>query len=57
MSVEPATEASWAALYGKGRIRALPPLVSGQLYVFRVCTLGPDGKPTAWSDTVSHVGK
>ena len=57
MSVDPATEASWTALYGNGKTRALPPLVAGQHYLFRVCAIGADGQPSAWSTTVSFIGK
>jgi hypothetical protein len=53
MSASPATEASWSAIYGTGKGRMLPPLVPGQLYVFRVAAIGNDGKPSAWSATVS----
>ncbi len=55
MSVDPATDTSWGALYGKGKKRALPPLIPGQRYAFRVCTVGKDSKPTAWSTTVILV--
>lgn len=56
MSVEPATNATWLSLYGKGRIRKLPPLAVGQSYLLRVRALDNDSKPTAWSDVVSLVG-
>jgi hypothetical protein len=57
MSPVPATEATFTVLYGKGRSRALPPLALGQNYVLRVCAIASDGKPTAWSETVSYVAK
>jgi hypothetical protein len=57
MSVDPATDASWVTLYGKGKTRALPPLVAGQHYLGRVCAIGTDGKPTGWSTNVSFIGK
>jgi hypothetical protein len=55
MSVAPATETSWSRVYGKGKSRILPPLVSGQTYAFRVCAVGHDGKHTDWSALVSFT--
>jgi hypothetical protein len=57
MSVDPATDTSWVVLYGNGKSRALPPLTAGQHYLFRVCAIASDGQPSAWSTTVSFVGK
>jgi hypothetical protein len=56
MSVDPTTDATWQAIYGRGRSRMLPPLVHGQSYVFRVASVGRDGKQSAWSTMVSFVG-
>jgi hypothetical protein len=56
MSVAPATDTSWEVLYGHGKSRMIPPLVHGQTYLFRVAAVGKDGKPSAWSATVSFVG-
>jgi hypothetical protein len=57
MSLDPATDASWVTLYGNGKSRALPPLVAGQHYLFRVCALATTGQPSAWSTNVSFIGK
>lgn len=40
-----------------GKSRHLTTLTPGQHYVFRVCAIAVDGKPTGWSATVSFVGK
>lgn len=57
LSVEPATEATYEVLPGSGKTRTLPPLVSGQHYVLRVAATGRNGKQSAWSNTVSILGK
>jgi hypothetical protein len=40
LSVDPATDATWATLAGKGRSRKLVALISGQKYLARVKALG-----------------
>ncbi len=57
MSVDPATDATWGTLYGNGKSRALPPLVAGQHYLFRVCALATSGQPSPWSTNVAFIGK
>lgn len=55
MSEEPASDSSWALLYGRGMSRKVPPLVSGKRYSFRVCAIGFDGRSSAWSAVVTFV--
>jgi hypothetical protein len=54
ISVDPATDATWATIAGKGRSRALVGLVAGQKYLARVKALGsvPDSPWSAIGFTV-----
>jgi hypothetical protein len=57
MSAEPVSEGSWAALFGKGKSRKIPPLVRGQRYSFRVASLWADGRQSGWSAVVTVVAE
>lgn len=57
ISVDPATDPSWGVLFGHGKSRLLPPLTPGVHYLLRVASVSKAGKQSAWSDTVSIIGK
>lgn len=57
LSMEPATNATWETLFGRGKTRHLPPLVPGQHYLLRVAAIGRNSKQSAWSETVSIIGR
>ena len=56
ISPDPATEATYAAVAGKGKSRKLRGLVlHAHTYVARVCAVGSDSVHTAWSNPLTFT--